>query len=198
MRQHKDLRKPTMLALITLLVLVAAITEMPGFTTQGVSMWRQTTQSPNQDEVVVLADKRPEHSVGYSSTAQLKLASRKGRYRIGDLMSLDTALINVSDKPLFLRELSAVRFSVRDNKRNEVEVVKYVQTSLDVTLDSFQLVQPGDMITDTIQILLGCNKQVFENIKLMQDAKDDRKTFDQSLFVSWGHACLDIKPCGNL
>lgn len=31
----------------------------------------------------------------------------------------------------------------------------------------------------------------------MLDAKDDRKIFDQNLFVSWGQGCLDIKRLGT-
>jgi len=198
MRQYKGSEGSAVQALIALLIFGVAIAGIWGFlVAQSQSTPKQTTQSSKPSEPVVLREKRPELGVDYFSTAKFKLASRKKYYRIGELISLDTALINVSGKPVFLRELRGVEFSATDNTGKEVDVVQYINVSSDITPDSFRLVQPGEMIQHTVHFLAGCNKQALENINLMLDTRDDRKIFDQNLFVSWGQGCLDIRRSGS-
>lgn len=198
MRKYKGLEKSGVRALRTLLILSVAITGIWGmFVTSSRSTPTHTTQNPKPTEPVVLREKRPELGVESSIVARLKLASRKNYYRIGELISLDSALINLSGKPVFLKDLKGIEFSATDNAGKEIDVVQYINISSDITLDSFRLVQPGELIQHTVNILVGCNKQAFKNLNLMLDAKDDRKVFEHELFVSWGQGCLDIKRSGT-
>jgi hypothetical protein len=128
--------------LITTLILAAAMAEILLFYgSQNQDMRHQTIQKPMQRPSVVLADQRPEYAVAFSNISVLKLASRKTTYRMGELLSLDAALINSSDKPIFLRELRHLSFSARNSVGNKVDVGNYVEVSSDVSADSFQLVQ---------------------------------------------------------
>ena len=49
--------------------------------------------------------KRPDLGVDYSQVANLKLASRKTSYRVGEMISIDIAIINSSDAPVFFHKL---------------------------------------------------------------------------------------------
>lgn len=194
MRAH---RKSRIRALITPLIL-GAITCIWGLlVTQRQSTNSETTQNAKPTEPVVLREKRPELGVEYLSTGKLKLASRKKYYRIGELVSLDAALINISSKPIFLRDLRDMEFLASSNAGEEIDLVQYVNVSSDATPDRFPLVRPGEIIQHTVHILVGCNKQAFANINLMLDARNGRTVFDRNLFVSWGQGCLDIRRSGT-
>lgn len=183
---------------ITTFILAAAMLKVSLFYgSQNSAMRHHTIQRPMQRPSVVLADHRLEYSIAFSNISELKLSSRKTRYRMGELLSLDAALINSSDKPIYLTELRDLSFSARNIAGNKVGVANYVEISSDVSPDSFQLVQAGEMITHTVHILVGCDKRVLKNTQLMLDAKDDRSIFDRNLFVSWGQGCLDAKRVGT-
>lgn len=146
---------------------------------------------------VVLADKRPDLAISFNQSARLKLASRKNEYRIGDLISLDAALINISEEKIFLRKLRTIRFYAHDTLGEEIDFEKYIYINTDISPDSFQLVRPGETILHTANFLVGCNKQALESIGAMVDAKDGEARLDENLFVTWGEGCLDVKGPGT-
>lgn len=148
-------------------------------------------------ETVILSGRRPELRIEYARAARFKLASRKTTYRIGEIISLDAALLNVSGQPAYFRHPENSEFVARDRRGNEVRVIPYVTPSVDITRTSFSLLQKDQILTNSTQLLVGCNDRVSRDVIASLGEDNDRVVFDRNLFVNQGYGCIDVRHAGT-
>jgi hypothetical protein len=85
-----------------LAVLFCMVLALAGTVLSGTRHRRQRVPRSNS---LALAGERPDLAVDYGVTAKLKLVSRKTTYRVGEMISLDIAMLNTSDSPIYLHKL---------------------------------------------------------------------------------------------
>lgn len=61
----------------------------------------------------------PHMGVEHLRVTKLKLTSRKTAYRVGEMISLDVAIMNISDDPIFLDGLTYAEFDAHDTKKKK-------------------------------------------------------------------------------
>jgi hypothetical protein len=152
---------------------------------------------------------RPQQGIEYSRAAKLKLASRKTSYRVGEMINLDIAILNTTNKQIFFHKLSGPQITLRvfDEKGSAVSVTPSIIALEGVVPQSYSLLGPGEIIVGSIQMLAGCNVEgasAFDEArqKLAEDvrrnqAKYDEAVFERNLFINWGDACLRIPRPGT-
>jgi hypothetical protein len=135
-----------------------------------------------------------------------RLASRKAAYRAGEMISLDLAMLNKSDTPVFSKQPTALTVSLIAHSANgaEVKVSEFTVYQLGVSTNLYTLLSPNAIITGSLNLLVGCGEQsefMKARNRLLnggsQETKSvgDREVFECDLFISWGDACLDtIRP----
>lgn len=145
---------------------------------------------------VVSALRRPDLELGYSKAAKFKLASRKTEYHVGEKITLDAAMINVSGAPIFLRKMDEpVLLQASDEQGNKVKIISYINATYVLTPGSYTLFKPNEMDYMSLDLLAGCDERAFEYLRAQIDDEDDKAAFEQNLFVSFGRGCLDtIRP----
>ena len=153
---------------------------------------------------VETAKSHPDLAVSYPQVSALRISSRKSTYRRDEILSLDIALINLKDQPIFFHKLTVPTLEVRaDDKR-----VLGMTTVLEgVATDSFDLVEPDSILKKSFQIFCWCNDpQRVAFVKALNKVNEDEREsgikyqkalFDKNLFVNWGEACLDVSPPGT-
>lgn len=150
--------------------------------------------------------KQPALGVDYARVAKFKLASRKTSYRTGELISLDFAMLNTAEVPVFFsQELSYpsfIKLKATDEKGTEVGVFEYEVFQLGVRTNSYTLLNANGIVTGTIHLLAGCEERSLfakAKIKAVEDAGalQDRAAFERDLFVSWGDFCLNAAGPGK-
>jgi len=158
---------------------------------------------PEDLRYVVEAKDKPDLAINYERVARFKLASRKTNYRLNEMISIDLAMLNVSSRPVFFRELSApdVRLVAYNDNGVEVKIAGYVIYQLGVSKETYTLLKPNTMTTSSLNLLVGC-KERDAFMKLMNDLFNDMDrsrrmswdvtVFERELFISWGEACLDV------
>lgn len=154
--------------------------------------------------------KRPDLVVDYARVAKFKLASRKTTYRVGEMISIDLAIMNVSDAPVFFHKLGRPSLELRAQISNGASVsINTYYTVLEGTVPrSYQRVEPGHILSDTFQLLAGCDdsdlKAYFQETSKLQEEEHRggervffKGLFERALFVNWGEACLAINSPGK-
>lgn len=142
------------------------------------------------------SEKRPDLSVQYTDTAKLKLASRKTTYRLGEMISLDLALLNIARSPVFFHRLLQPNFHVTSRRKVSVGVVPYLIIEPVPDADLYTLLQPGEITTKSFEVLAGCETQALENLSKGLD-KSAKELFEQDQFVNWGEFCLRVDRPGT-
>lgn len=147
--------------------------------------------------------------IEYSRAARFKLSSRKKTYRMGEMISLDCAMLNTSASRAFFHNLSGpgLTLSVFDEKGSRVEVTPGTIFLEGIVAQSYSLLNPNSIIIGSYHLLAGCNT---EGLGLFDDARKefDRQVcqreinyekgmFERELFVNWGDACLRITQPGT-
>src|SRR5215831_3549971 len=109
------------------------------------------------------ATARPDLAGDLASVAQLKLASRKTKYRVGETISADLAIINITDHPVFFckpRE-TLVAFKAVDAVGKEVPLWPYKEVDLVAMRESYRAVGPEELIYASFRILAGRDDNAF-------------------------------------
>lgn len=140
------------------------------------------------------SEDRPDLAVSYMNAAKFKLASRKTTYRLGEMISLDMALLNTTNSPVYFDRLLQPNFLVRDRKGQAVDLVPYAIAELAPTPDLFVLTEAGEILTKSIQVLVGCNRKSAED---MDPQLESKRVFERNGFVNWGDACLRVNRPGS-
>jgi hypothetical protein len=158
-------------------------------------------QQPKKGELPIMRvlskEKRPDLAIEYSRVARFKVASHKQTYHIGELISLDMAVLNISEKPIFFAKISQPQFYLYDDQGQEQKVVPYIIVCLAINIDSFELLEPKIMTLESMQLLLGCDDRPFNQINDGSDDKDDKRVFENNQFINYGRACLNIRKPGT-
>ena len=190
-REGMDMRM-TFVGFIVVLFLVGSFGTLP---INGTRICSERIQLGN--EAVILSEKRPELGLEYARAARFRLASRKTTYHLGEMMNVDSALLNISGRSAFFRQPKNSEFAARDRRGNEVGVTPYVTASSDITRKSFSLLQRDEILTNSTQLLVGCNERVFKDVNAALMTDDDRILFDRNLFVNQGYGCINVKHAGT-
>lgn len=169
-------------------------------------------QAKRQDCVAqkqYISDVKEEPSLGieYQGVAKFKLASRKTTYRLGEIISLDMAMMNTANVKLFFEKPTGIDLTIKvvDEYGKEVTVSTYVIIAGSPDAESYSLLEPNRIVIGSYQLLAGCNTQgvtefLDAQLKLAQDVSQRRVEyhqglFERGLFVNWGDACLrNIQP----
>ncbi|MBV9924573.1 MAG: hypothetical protein JOZ96_05975 [Acidobacteria bacterium] len=183
------------------LLMVVVVTLLCGGGARAVG---QAKGGDNRSERRTLIDVRKKADLGidYSQTAKVKLASRQSSYRFGELISLDLALLNATDKRLFVDKPSGIGLSIEvvDENGKEVSVNPYTVLAGSPSPESYSLLEPNQITIGGFILLAGCNTEgvgsfLDRRVELARDvsagrAEYDRGLFERDLFVNWGDACL--------
>lgn len=151
-------------------------------------------------------EERPQLGVDYSQVAKFKLISRKKTYHLGEMISLDLALLNISGSKIFFRKLSDfnITLAVRDEKGSTVEIWSYTIDLEAVVSDSYVVVDPDSIITWTYQLISGLKendeleKYIEAKHSLYKEGRlnPDKERFNRGLFLNIGRGALDISNPG--
>ena len=176
--------------LAKMLTLILAISVSPYFAVA------QTISDDEPERRVVESKRRPDLAVDYSHVARFKLAARKSTYHLGEMITLEAAMLNGSNQPIFFDKLDP-QFSLYDEYGRELKVQLYGVACKSLSPNSFELIEPNFMIAESVQLLAGFDKKAFERFAGIDKDKDEKRTFDNNLFVDYGSACLMIDRPGS-
>lgn len=152
---------------------------------------------------------RPKLGVEFNKSTSFKLESRKSEYRVGELFSLDLAILNILDKPIFIHNLdySRINFRVQDDSGKEVGLISYTAALEACMPEHYQLLESKRFLTKSFSALVGCDNDQLNSFldrrsNSSQNAISSRISyeeawFQQSLFVNWGDFCLKISQPGS-
>ncbi len=185
-----SIKKVLLCGLVTVILVIINKNTVPAFD-------KILLLSSSQKSISNVANK-PQYGVEYSNAVRFKLASRKTTYKIGELVSLDLAILNISTNNLYTRisEMPALFVRKIDEKKEE-SVRSYKILDYGVTPRSFSLIKNNQMISRSILILAGCQINNYQHNSNPDESLDDRDFFEQNGFVNNGQACLNIAMAGD-
>ena len=175
------------------------------------SLTGQSTQRKKAQPRELIEDlkRRPDLGADYSRVAKFKLGSRKSTYHIGELISIDLAIINLSDTPVFFHDLSRplLELNARDEKGVDVLINDYT-TALEATSPkAYRQIDPGHLVFASFQLVAGCTNDLYTFLEEMHkldieqfgrgEAAYFKGLFERDLFVNWGQACFAVKKPGK-
>jgi hypothetical protein len=149
---------------------------------------------------------QPKLGVEYDRVAIFKLAARKTKYNIGEMISIDLAMLNTFYEPVFLKRISpvAVMLTVTDEKGTKVGAWGYEVYQLGVSKELYTLLNPGEILVGSFQLFTDCEQhrkymetrnQLLNNTNQLMGSSEDKLIFEKNLFINWGDACLNpAKP----
>jgi hypothetical protein len=173
----------------------------------GQSSRRTKAQPP---EYVEDLRKRPDLGSNYAQVAKFKLASRKATYRVGEMITIDVAIMNVSDAPVFLHKLNrpSLKLKAQDRKGASVSINDYYTVLEGVAPQSFRRIEAGHILFESFQLLAGCDdanlKARFEASKKLEEEEHGggervffKGLFERDLFVNFGQSCFSANTPGT-
>ena len=184
----------------TLLIVATATVLLGSF--HLVTSQSQRSQNVSMPQAVRDAREQPHLGIEYSSAVKFKLISRKSSYHIGEIVSLDIAMLNATKEQFFIHKLSGptVTPKVFDEKGIEVSITPSIIALEGIVPQSYSLLGSGEIIVGSIQMLAGCNVKgaaAFDEArrKLDMDIRQnkvryDEALFERNLFINWGDTCL--------
>jgi hypothetical protein len=134
------------------------------------------------------AESRPDLATKLTDVAQLKIASRKTNFHLGEMITLDVALLNTSRRPTFFRRLSELRIKALSHDGQALTVQEYGIADRALVPARFVRVLPGEISVHSFQLLVGCDKRAFAQFASTES--DDLSIFQNGSFLNWGDACL--------
>ncbi len=137
------------------------------------------------------ADSRPDLAIKYDEAAQLKIGTRKSTFHTGEMATIDIALLNTSSQPLYFYKIYDPTINVMNPAGQKMMVQGYGVADRAIGPGTFVRLSPGDIIVESFQLLIGCDKRAFAQFA---SDPDDRTVFNQGLFLNWGDACLPSPP----
>lgn len=193
--------------IIALLILCGSL-----FTNSEYVIGQSPAQKKLNRSVQDIYDKqeRPQYGVEGSSVSSFKVVTRKQNYHLDEMIGLDLAVLNRSDKPIFFHKFAFphITLKVTDDKGKSIDVTPPIIQCEGVSHESFLLIEPKAIEVESIQLVVGCNS---ESIKAHDKAEElfhkaeesnpameiERETFERNLFINIGDACLRIDKPGT-
>jgi hypothetical protein len=162
---------------------------------------------PSTQRSVIAVRKRPSLGVDYSRVAKFKLASRKSSYRVGEMISLDLAILNSTNARTFFLQIlpSTITLSAYDESGVRVGVYPFTIHQLGVSQDLYTVLNPSVIAVGTFHLLVGCSEQATfleSKDKILNDGlgnkvPGDSDSFEHNLFVDWGDGCFKVERAGH-
>jgi len=158
---------------------------------------RQNPRGQVRDQVEDLK-KRPDLGIDYSAVASFKLATRKATYRVGEMISIELAMICESKTPIFFHNLKrpGLELMANDEKGTRVSISDYNTVLEGTSPANYQELKPGHLMVSSFLLLAGCTRDLdsFLEQRLslgkelfgQSEAAYSRQLFERSLFVHWG------------
>lgn len=163
---------------------------------QIASVHRATLGQPSDNgKRVKRAETRPDLAIQLENVAQVKIATRKTNFQIGEMITLDVALLNTSGRPLFFRKLSEVRLNALNDAGLSVSAQEYGVADRALVPARFVRLSPGEMSVHSFSLLAGCDERAFAQFASSETS--DRSVFNNGLFLNWGDACLRTRTPGT-
>jgi len=155
------------------------------------------------------AKSHPRLVADYSHVTALRIASRKASYRMGEMITIDLALLNVADRAVFFHklEIPSVELRARDEVGNNVRIIPPTTILEGITRESYSIVEPGEILVKSFVMIVRCvDKDQSDHYQAMQKLNEDeregrvqyqRGLFERNLFVNWGDGCIDVSRPGK-
>jgi hypothetical protein len=150
----------------------------------------QARRQTNNGQSVERADSHRHLAATFADVAKLKIVARKTNYHVGEMITVDIALLSTSSRPLLVPRLSEVRFSIRNSGGQSIAVQGYGVADRALVPSAFVRLPPNEMILRSFQLLVGCDRRAFSQAMAVEH--DSATLFGRGLFLSWGDACLPI------
>lgn len=139
---------------------------------------------------------------------KFKLASRKEFYRLGEMATVDLALLNGASEPLFFLapSPSTVRLIATNKSGNSITIGMFEVPLIGYTSNMIDLVNVGDISIGHLQLLIGCKSshdylrkkaQILQETGFENISNRDRRTFEENAFLYLGDGCLDVSSTGK-
>jgi hypothetical protein len=151
-------------------------------------------RSSVDDKRVERAESRLDLAVQFDRVAQLKIASRKSTFHLGELITLDVAILNISSQPVFFHDILDLRTNARNPEGKPVRFQSYGVADRAIAPSSFTRVPKDEILLHSVQLLAGCDSRAFAQIRSTEN--DSLTIFKNDLFLNWGDACLPITQPG--
>lgn len=142
-------------------------------------------------------NQHPELGAEFSEAIDFRLDSRKSIYRLGELMSLDLAMLNKSEESVFTRIPKVPNLYLQRVGGEEKVVIPYHIIDQAVVPELFSQLKKNWMVSQSILLLLGCQKDEHRQNSSSETEQDDKKAFERGSFVNQGQACLPIEKLGE-
>jgi hypothetical protein len=125
------------------------------------------------------------------------------------MISVDLAMLNTERAPIFFHKplVPGITVTAQDEKGRMVNINSYVTILEGVVPQSYVLLQRGEILLGSFQLLAGCNLgelSAFETArrKLNEEQRQNPSNyqegiFSRNLFVNWGDACLAFQQLGT-
>jgi hypothetical protein len=151
-------------------------------------------QMASENQKVERAESHPALKANFDGVTQLKIATRKTNFHLGEMITVDIALLNASSRPLFFRKLSDdLQIKVRNATGQTLTVQRYGVADKALVPSSFVRVLPKEIVVRSFHLLAGCDKRAFAESGSSEN--DDLAIFRKGLFLNWGDACLpNVQP----
>jgi hypothetical protein len=152
----------------------------------------QVSRASNKDKRVEPAASRPDLAVPFESVAKVKLASRKSVFHLGEMITLDIAMLNAWEEPLFFKDISDLLMKAKTPAGDPVMIQTYGTVCRTTVPSSFNLVPHNEFLDRSFQLMARCDQRPFDH---MRSADESSLTaFNEDWFLSWGDACLRAQP----
>jgi len=142
---------------------------------------------PQKEARLARLENRPDLGVNMSRVARLRLSSERRVYRIGELVKLELALVNVSRHRTYFPQLGRVEIFSSDKKGNRKQATAIaLMTEVMPTPETYSMIEPGELHSASRQVLPTCNRQAFQQIRA------ELTTVERNLLL-----CVDIGRPGT-
>lgn len=192
-----------MLRTMVVLTLVMLLSPTRGFTTQT-----RCHEDSRGRRGVVEQNVKPQLGSEYANVAIMKVASRKNTYRVGEMISLDLAILNTGQAPVFVHKLIGPSIAVKVQVENgrDIGVRPYSVELEGIVPDSYRLLPQNNLLLGSFQLLAGCHAEGLSDFlesrhkhdqERQSSADYQKRFFSAGLFVNWGEGCLAFQQPGS-
>jgi len=161
-----------------------------------------TQRSNSLSDSYMLESVKQHHEleVGYEKAVRAKVASRKAVYHLGEMASIDTAVLNTSQQPVFVLRSDPYDVLVKTLSGRSVQLGFAIIVDSKLEPASFARLDPGEMSSQSFHFIIGCrtfNGDVGRSRKSWQVPTEDRIEFENNLFTDMGNGCIDVTRPGT-
>ena len=157
--------------------------------------WPMFAQQPRmgvtKSRTLASSASRRDLAIEYSEAAKFKTASQNTKYRNGDLISVDVAILNASAVDVYSLRLDLFAdLNVTDLSGKQVPIMLYGSPDFILRPQDYVLVKPGGSTFAHILLRVGCEGK---NIPRFGSG---RELFETNSFVNMGRGCIDFQKPG--